>query len=100
VSTCGSRATLIAEKTKVEAQLVKLYAAYDEALDNVEVESYKFDSSEGSQQTKRRDPLKIQELIDKLEAKLGRIERKLCPGGGLVSMNMRRKSGTAYRGRG
>lgn len=97
------RTQLLADLARVDAQLTKLYAAYDEALENVEVESYRFDSGEGQQQAKRRKPGEIQDLIDELEAKRDRIQRKLCQGGGLVNMNLRRKSGYVrgyYGGRG
>lgn len=86
------RAQLQADLDRIDAQLVKLYASYNSSLDNAEVESYRFDSGEGQQQAKRRSPLELQKLIDELESKRERIQRKLL-GQGLVNMSLRRRTG-------
>ena len=80
------KARLAVKKT----QLIALYAEYDKAIANIEVQSYKFDSGEGSQQTKRRAPEEIAKAIERLEKEIDSITSKLN-GTGIVSMNLRRR---------
>ncbi len=75
---------------KKEAQLALLYIELDAAIENVGIESYSLDTGNGKQATKRRDPQKIQELIDTLERQIDSLYRKL-KGTGLVNMNMTRR---------
>ena len=87
----STRTRILAQISKIETQLTALDTAFTEAVANAEVESYKFDSGEGSQQVKRRDPNDIQKLIDKLESRLAYLYRRL-DGKGLVNMNLRRRT--------
>jgi hypothetical protein len=92
------RTRLLAQKTRLEAAITALEALYTSAIANIEVESYKFDSGEGSQQTKRRDPNKILEQIDKLEARLSHVINELA-GIGVINVQLRRtRGGDAGRG--
>lgn len=84
------RAYYLADLERINSQLEKAYASYDRALEAMDVEEYRFNSGEGSQQTKQYDIKKINALIDDLESKRDRIIRKL-EGRGLVNMNLRRK---------
>lgn len=82
-------ASLEAQLAAKQAQLTLANAALSKALANGDVESYKFDSGEGSQSTKLRSLSQLQSAIEKLEADISTIERKLN-GGGIVSMRVRR----------
>ena len=84
-----TRTRLLARLTKREASLVLAEASYDELLAN-NVESYRFDSSEGEQQTKRRKLQDIKEQVDSLQAEIDNIRRRL-DGKGIVNMNLRRR---------
>jgi hypothetical protein len=83
-------------KSRIQAQLTAVQAAltklYDTQLNFSEYEnqSYAFDSGEGSQRTTRMDPLKIQEQIDRLEAKERHLINELY-NMGIVSIKLRRK---------
>lgn len=82
------RSILTARLAKREASLVIVEATYDELLAN-EVESYRFDSTEGEQQTKRRRLQEVKDQIDSLISEIDRIRRKLN-GAGISNMNLRR----------
>jgi len=72
-----------------EAQKAKAETLLDTLLGE-EIESYRFDSGEGSQQAKRRKLTEVKEIIDSLEQEIANLYRRLeC--GGLVVMNLRRK---------
>ena len=81
------KARLTAQLIRKETQLDNLYTAMGE-FDGVA--SYKFDSGEGLQQTKYRTIGEIQDIIDRIEAQIDRIQRILY-GTGLVNITLRRK---------
>jgi len=87
------RARLLAKKTAIEAALDALDVAYLAAVENAEVESYKFDSGEGSQQTKRRNLSEIRKESDALEADLSHVINELA-GVGILNVQLRRKRET------
>lgn len=90
--TCTSssrRTRLIARLAKREASLVIVEATYDELLANG-IELYRFDSTEGEQQTKRRKLSEVKGQIDSLTAEIDSIRRTLN-GTGVVNMNLRRR---------
>lgn len=60
------------------------------AIENGDVESYKFESGEGSQQTKYRPLSELDKSLTRLNAQLDRLYR-ISDGKGLVVMNLRRK---------
>ncbi len=80
-------AEIQAQLQKKQAQLALAEVAYERALS--EIESYKFDAGEGSQQVKRRKIAELANQIDRLEAQINGLERKLA-GGGLINVNLRR----------
>ncbi len=82
------RAEIQARIVKKKTQLTKLEAAMDEIT---EIESYKFDSGEANQQTKYRKIENIQKAIDRLEAQIDFLNRKLS-GKSNANMNLRRKN--------
>lgn len=85
--TTERRTELEERLTKKEAQLVKLY----EALDNFDgVKEYKFQSAETMQQTKYSTIKEIQDMIDRLEAQIDRINR-ILNNTGLKTIVLRRK---------
>jgi len=86
--TSTRRAALIIRLAKREASLVIAEATYDELLANP-VESYRFDSTEGEQQTKRRKVADAKQQVDELESEIDSIRRRLN-GTGVVNMNLRR----------
>lgn len=73
-----------------ESQLAAANAAYLQALGSADVESYKFDSREGKQETTLRSPSVILKQIEMLESDLDRLYRRL-EGGGIISFNLRRR---------
>jgi hypothetical protein len=79
-------ATLEALKTKYESALTEVSAG---------VESYKFDSGEGSQQTKNRSLKEIRETLDWVNSRIEAINRRLN-GTGIVNLNLRRKQYTNF----
>ena len=88
--TSSSRRTLLtARLAKREASLAIVEATYDELLANG-IELYRFDSTEGEQQTKRRKLQEVKDQIDSLTAEIDSIRRTLN-GTGVVNMNLRRR---------
>lgn len=79
-----------AEIAQLEAALTALDAAYLSSIGSSEIESYTFDSGEGRQQTKRRSPKEIRDEMSYIKAKLDQAKRRLTPGGGNKSLNLRR----------
>ena len=78
-----------------EAQKEKAQTLLDTLLGE-EVESYRFDSGEGSQQAKRRKLTEVKEIIDSLQQEIDALYRRLeC--GGLTVINVRRKINTWWR---
>lgn len=73
-----------------EAQLVKLYAQYDEAIDRTKYDSFTFDSGDARQAAKYRRPETIQKSISILEAQIDSLWMKLS-GFGVVRIQLRRK---------
>lgn len=98
ISRTARRAQLEADLARVNDQITRIETAIEGSFDNAEVEMYRFDSGEGWQQTRRRSPEELFRLLERLESRRNWIQRKLCQGGGLVNMNVRRKQGY-YRGR-
>lgn len=84
------KSRLQSQLTAVQAALAKLYETQLEFA-GYENQSYMLDSGEGSQRTTRFDPLKIQDQIDRLEAKERHLINELY-NMGLISIKLRRKS--------
>lgn len=84
-------------KSRLQAQLVKVQAAlaslYDQLTEQSasSVQSYQFDSGDGSQRTTRRKLSEIQDQIERLEASEDWITRELH-NMGLVVTQVRRKN--------
>lgn len=93
--TTARRTQLQSRLTRKLAQLTKAYDSYDSLLDE-SIESYKFDSGEGSQQVKRRALENLDKAIDKLETNIDWLQQKL-DGTGIAYANMRRKSDQGLR---
>lgn len=83
------KARLQAQLTAVQAALTVLYETQLKLASST-AQSYAFDSGEGSQRTTRRDASKIQDDIDRLEAKEAHIVNALY-NMGLISIRLRRK---------
>jgi hypothetical protein len=92
--------------TRIKAAIARLdvliAAAEDSlltAVTNAEIETYRFDSGEGSQRADRRNPQEINDLIDDLVGRRNRLQRKL-DGTSNTTINWRRRSyGYGRRGR-
>jgi hypothetical protein len=82
-------ARLRAKIKKIRAMIDALDATYLE-LAASSVDSYKFDSGEGSQQTNRKKLDSVRAEIDILEAQENHYINELY-GMGIVNMNLRRK---------
>ncbi len=83
-----TRADLIARREKYQAELDLAHEAYLKTL--TPNESYEFDDgAAGRQKAKRHKPSVISQEIERLEAAIDKIDRKLT-GGGLVSIQVRR----------
>ena len=84
-------------KTEIQDRLAKNRITLEKAetaLNNTldaEVESYKFDSGEGSQSVKRRKLSDLQDLVERLRALIQRDESLLI-GAGITTINLRRKN--------
>ena len=83
------RARLQAQLARIQAALANLYDTLAE-LSASGVESYTFDSGEGSQKTTRRKLASIQDQIDRLEAAEDHIVSELY-NVGVVNIRLRRK---------
>ena len=86
--TSSRRTVLLARLAKRQTSLAIVEATYDELLESG-VESYRFDSTEGEQQTKRRKLSDVKEQLDSLTAEIDAITRQLN-NKGVVNMNLRR----------
>jgi uncharacterized protein Yka (UPF0111/DUF47 family) len=83
------RTVLEARLASKQTQLTAAYSAMETMLED-NIESYKFDSNEGSQQVKSRKMESLQKQIDALEATIDQIYRALY-GRNHVNMNLRRR---------
>lgn len=70
----------------------KLDAVYLDAILTGKFSSYSFNSGEGSQQTTYRSLDEVMKQIDWLDSRIDWMIRKCGPGGGLISINLRRSS--------
>ncbi len=86
----NKRARLLAQLEKKEAQLLKAETAYDTLLDSGDIESYSFDSGEGRQSTKRRALDSLEKTIDRLEAQIDALVRRL-QGTGIMNITLSRR---------
>ena len=86
-------ATVKAEKeaqvATLTTRLTNLEAALNAALDPTGVESYRFDSGEGSQQVKLRKPEELMDAINSTQSRINRLNAELR-GTGVVTAAMRR----------
>lgn len=83
-----TRADLIARRVIYQAELDLAHEAYTKAL--TPNESYEFDDgATGRQKAKRHKPSVLSQEIERLEAAIDKIDRRLS-GGGLVSIQVRR----------
>lgn len=85
------RAEKLAQLVKLEAMLLKAETAYCATLEagGTGLESYRFDSAEGSQSAKLLDPSKLQDQISFLQSRINRIKSELR-GTGVHTTNLRR----------
>lgn len=85
------RAEKQAQLVKLEAQLLAAETAYAATLGagGTGLESYRFDSAEGSQSAKLLDTSKLQDQISFLESRINRIKSELR-GTGVHTNNLRR----------
>lgn len=83
------RQQLVDRLARREASLALAEATYNDLL-NTGVESYRFDSTEGEQQAKRRKLNEVKRQIDELTSEIDSLQRKLN-GGGLVNLGLRRR---------
>lgn len=83
-------------RTRLLAQLARLEAQIEAASDTMdslaaqEIESYRLDTGEGSQQAKRWDATRLDSLIARLERRAEHIRQRLA-GMGVTTLNVRRK---------
>jgi hypothetical protein len=87
----STRTRIQASITAKESQLALARTAYETALASGDTESYLFDSREGKQSTTLRSPSVLAKQVSQLEAEIERLYRRI-EGGGIVNMNLRRKS--------
>ena len=91
-----------AQKARYEAKIATyttLVVAAETALEEAlarPLESYKFDSGEGSQQAKSRKLAELEKTLRSLESRLDYYQNKI-DGKGLYSPRFRRKSGGTGR---
>ena len=84
------KSRLRAQLTKVQAALTSLYDQLTEQSAS-SVQSYQFDSGDGSQRTTRRKLSEIQDQIERLEATEEHLINELY-NMGLTSIQLRRKN--------
>ena len=85
-------AAIKAEIVELDELIAVAKIAYKAALSNSEIETYRFDSGDGSQRADRRSPKQIREEIESLQATRNRLQRKL-DGTSNVNMSLRRRRG-------
>lgn len=85
-----NRQRILAQIATKETQLELANTAYSAALASGDTESYLFDSKEGKQSTTLRSPSVLFSQIQRLEADLDRLYRRLS-GTGVITMNLRRR---------
>ncbi len=83
------KADLEARLESKQAQLELTRTAFDELVIQ-NIEEYRLNSGEMAQWTRRRKINELAELQERLEAEIDSLYRRL-KGGGIVSINMRRK---------
>jgi hypothetical protein len=81
-----------AEISILDEQITAAQAAYLSSLGNAEIETYRFDSGDGSQRADRRNPATIRKEIEALKSSRARLSRELN-GTSNVNMNLRRRGG-------
>lgn len=84
-----TRARLQADLADLIQRRDRIRTALDSAADNSEISSYTLQDPEGMQVVSRRDPVKLQELLDRYDSKIEALESRLA-GGGIHIANMRR----------
>jgi len=84
----STKTELKAKLAKKKASLIIAETTYDELLAGGN-ESYRFDSSEGSQSTKKRKLQEVKDQIDSLESEIEGICRRLN-GSGLTRVSLKR----------
>ena len=97
--TSSQRAAITAEIADIDEMIAVIKAAYLSSLGNAEIETYRFDSGDGSQRADRRSPKQLKEQWDDLKSERARLQRALN-GTSNVNMNLRRRennSGRYYR---
>lgn len=88
---------LKAKLAKKEQQLELAEATYEKLLSDPN-ESYRFDSGDGSQSTKKRKLDELKTQIDQLESEIDNLKRRLA-GKGLTRVSLRRKGCHTHRDR-
>ena len=91
-----------AQRTAITAKIEKLNTLIDAAevallasITNSEIEEFRFDSGDGSQQSIRRDPNQIEKLIQNLTSRRDRLIRELAGTLNVVMKFRRNRSGCA-----
>lgn len=84
----ATRTRLLTELATVETQIENANTALT-SLMSQEIESYRLDTGEGSQQARRVDVEKFERMISRLETKAEALRQRLS-GRGIVNMNVRR----------
>lgn len=88
--TAASRTTWLTDRrAKLVASLALAEAAYDNALTKGDVESFTFNSGDGSQAATRRKPEEIKKQIDLLVSQIEQIDARLN-GGGIIGISVAR----------
>jgi hypothetical protein len=90
--TSAQRTAILAEIADIDEMIAAIKAAYLSALGNSEIETYRFDSGDGSQRADRRSPKELKDQWDDLLAMRGRLVRQLR-GTLNVTLNFRRRRG-------
>ena len=91
----------MAKRSEIEAKIISkknslaiAQETYDKLLADP-IESYRFDSGDGSQQAKKRKLNELKEQIEKLEVEICALETRLR-GHGVVSVSTRRSGRCRY----